>query len=104
MSDILPWYLRGSLKVNSQRGTMSTDLYNCLIPYFTYFSVSTVVTRNSEYSYVQHGRVAHRHKFPSCESEFPVGFRDDEAHRALKWDWSSNPVYSPGSIFNTVSL
>jgi hypothetical protein len=104
MSDILPWYLRGSLKMNSQRGTMSTDLYNCLIPYFTYFSVSTVVTRNSELSYVQHGRVAHRHKFPSCQSELLVGCRDDEAHRALKLDWSSKPVYSPGSISYTFSL
>jgi hypothetical protein len=54
--------------------------------------------------YIHHGRVAHRHKFPSCQSELLVGCRDDEEHTALKWDWSSNPVYSPGSISYTFSL
>jgi len=54
--------------------------------------------------YIYQGRVAHRHKFPSCQSELPVGCRDDEAHRALKLDWSSNPVYSPSSISYTFSL
>jgi len=68
------------------------------------FSVSTIVIPNSEYSYVHHGRVAHRHKFPSCQSEPLVGCCNDEAHRALKLDGRSNPVYSPGSIFYTFSL
>ena len=36
--------------------------------------------------YIHQGRVAHRNKFPSCQSELLVGCRDDEAHSALKWD------------------
>jgi hypothetical protein len=55
-------------------------------------------------SYIHHGLVAHRHKFPSCQSELPVGCRDNETHSALKLDWSSNPVYSPGSMFHTLNL
>jgi hypothetical protein len=68
------------------------------------FSVSTNVSLNSEYSYIHQGRVAHRHKFPSRQSELLVGYRHDEAHRALKLDRSANPFHSPGSIFYTFSL
>jgi len=32
VNDLLPWYVRGNLKPKSQRGTVSTDLYNCLSP------------------------------------------------------------------------
>jgi hypothetical protein len=57
-----------------------------------------------EYSYTQHGLVAHRYKFPSCQSKSLVCFGNDEEQTALKWQWCTYPVASPGRETHCLSL
>jgi hypothetical protein len=39
---------------------------------------------NSEYSYIHHGPVGNRNKFPSCQCEILVSCGNDENQTALK--------------------
>jgi hypothetical protein len=55
-------------------------------------------------TYIHHGLIWHRNKFPGCECELLVGCGYDEGQTALKWDRSSHPVAPPGSVSHTFSL
>jgi hypothetical protein len=57
-----------------------------------------------ELSYIHHGLVAHRNKFPSCQFELLVSWSNNEDQTTLKWDRSSYPVAAPGCVSHSLCL
>ena len=55
-------------------------------------------------TYIHHGLVGHRNKFPSCQCELLVSCGNDEDQTALKRDRSSYPVAAPGCVSHPFSL
>jgi hypothetical protein len=55
-------------------------------------------------SYIYHGLVGNRNKFPSCQCELLVSCGNDEGQTALKWDRSSYPVAAPGCFSHHLPL
>ena len=55
-------------------------------------------------SYIQHGLVGDRNKFPSSQCELLIGCGNDEDQTALKWDRSSYPIAAPGCVSHHLRL
>ena len=55
-------------------------------------------------SYIQHGLVGNRNKFPSCQCELLISWGNGEDQSALKWDRSSYPFAAPGCFSHHLRL